>query len=188
MGENAEKFLSKGPTILGIAATARAHGISTWQSLGPALRHPVAQLLAKLQTAQDTVDMADAARHCLHHNATTGIPDWLIQAAATDSGWLESIGNEIAHCWPPDTASPAPCGAAGGRTALAIAFCRNRETAQRLAEWLDVADATDEWDLRFWDLISLAAVLSPPGIPSRLRARIKALFDATPKEEHGSAD
>lgn len=165
------KYTVKGGTILGIAATSHAKGISHWNALGPALLNPVAGLVRHLDSSQEVVALTTAVRHTIQGDFASIVPDWVVRLIK-DSPLLERVGNEVTHYWPPDSTHIAPVGRAGGQSALAVAICRNTDLAKAVTDLFALSEQS-----QFWDLVSLAAVLSPPGTPSALRKQIKSIVN-----------
>ena len=161
-------FLAKGGLVLGVVAFSQANGIDRWEMLGPALRHPVKRLSNKLKTSDDVVQMAKAVIVATTGSIQPAVPPWVLRCVESPER-LATLGNSLSFAWPPGNDSVAPAGLAGGVLGLAIALCRNSDLVLATSRLLPEASQQT-----FRDGAAVAAVLAAPGMPSRMRSRIKS--------------
>jgi hypothetical protein len=161
------RFLSKGGVILGIAAFSQSRQLDCGPALGPALFEPATQLLELVEDATDMVSMANAARLAAAQQFPVAMSS-IVKRCATDRMLRAFVGDGSSCHWPPGTDSLAPTGAEGGLIVLAMAVCRNADLIKALSALIDISERE-----RFKDLAQVAAVLSPPGEPSRMRQLMK---------------
>lgn len=172
MAKDIHQYTAKGGMILGIVATAHAKGIAHWNALGPALLNPVSQMVQQLNSSQEVVAITNAVMRTMGGHCETAVPNWVVRVVE-NSSLLARIGNEVPHFWPPDSSKNSTGGIEGGKSALAIAICRNTDLSTAVTKLFDPTQQS-----HFWDLVSLAAVLAPPGVPSALRKKIKMLANS----------
>ncbi|MBN2530594.1 MAG: hypothetical protein JXR76_29675 [Deltaproteobacteria bacterium] len=170
MADDTSKFLARGATVLGIAAFAQSRKIDSWQTLAPALRHPVKKLAQSVATSDDVVQMAKAVLLATTQQQPTHVSDW-IRRCIQNPKLLTFVGDNLSFPWPLCEKTPAPGGFDGGLLALATALCRNESrVAAACRLFFDARIRT-----RFCDAAKVAFILAKPGQPTALRKQIKVL-------------
>ena len=160
-------FLTKGSLILGITAFSQANRIDSWEMLGPALRQPVKKLSNQLKTSEDVVQMAKAVIVATTGSIERTLPSWVLRCVESPET-LTSLGHRLSFSWPPGSENVSQKGLEGGILALATALCRNSDVVLATASLIP-----EPLQQTFRDGAAVAAVLAAPGVPSRMRNRIK---------------
>jgi hypothetical protein len=186
MGADESRLLRRGGLVLGLAALAHARGRragqGAWHVLPAETAAAAEEVLAVIEAGPGPAGLARAVRAAMGPEPATAAPSWAAPAWKEEDA-LDRLGealgrNEVAAALGP--ADRAPPARRRALAALAVALSRSPDAAAAVAGRFGASDRD-----ALVRMACLAGAVVGPGEPSRMRARIRMLFEEGP---HGPGD